>query len=406
MADIVVVGAGHAGAQAAIALRQRGFAGSILVIGREDHPPYDRPSLSKGYLEGKKPFERLLLRPVNFWKDRAVDLLIGRTVISVDADRHQLVLDDGLDVTYGQLIWATGGKPRRLSCAGAELDGIHVIRTRSDVDGLLRDVHGGARDIVIVGGGYLGLEAASALLSLGCRITLLEAQARVLARVAGEALSRFYECEHRRRGVDLRLRATVDHFDGRDGRAAEVALADGARIACDAVIVGIGIEPAIEPLAAAGARHADGVVVDAFCRTSLPDIYAIGDAAAHANPFANDRVVRLESVQNATDMASAVAGTLCGTPTPYRATPWFWSDQFDLKLQTIGLSAGHDDAVLRGEPANRHFSIIYLREGRVLALDCVNATADYVAGRRLVETGARPAPERLRDATIPLKAMT
>jgi 3-phenylpropionate/trans-cinnamate dioxygenase ferredoxin reductase subunit len=185
-----------------------------------------------------------------------------------------------------------------------------------------------------------------------------------------------------------------------------VALVDGTTIACDAVIVGIGIDPAVGPLRTAGARCGDGVLVDGLCRTSLPDIYAIGDGAAHANPFAGNAVVRLESVQNATDMANAVAATLCGNPTPYRATPWFWSDQFDLKLQTIGLSAGHDEVVLRGEPARRRFSIVYLRDGRVIALDCVNATADYVAGRRLVENGAKLAPDRLRDPAVPLKALT
>jgi 3-phenylpropionate/trans-cinnamate dioxygenase ferredoxin reductase subunit len=406
MADVVIVGAGHAGAQAAIALRQRGFAGSILLIGREAHPPYDRPSLSKGYLTGEKPFERLLLRPAGFWSDRAVDFLLARTVLSVDADRRSLALDDGSAVAYRHLIWATGGEPRRLSCAGADLPGTHVIRARSDVDGLLGDIRQGARNVVIVGGGYVGLEAASALLQLGCRIVLLEAQPRVLARVAGEPLSRFYESEHRRRGVDLRLRSTVESFSGHGGRVAGVALVDGTTIACDAVIVGIGIDPAVGPLRTAGARCGDGVLVDGLCRTSLPDIYAIGDGAAHANPFAGNAVVRLESVQNATDMANAVAATLCGNPTPYRATPWFWSDQLDLKLQTIGLSAGHDEVVLRGEPARRRFSIVYLRDGRVIALDCVNATADYVAGRRLVENGAKLAPDRLRDPAVPLKALT
>jgi 3-phenylpropionate/trans-cinnamate dioxygenase ferredoxin reductase subunit len=405
MADVVIVGAGHGGAQAAIALRQHGFAGSILMIGREDHPPYDRPSLSKDYLSGEKPFERILLRPEAFWADKAIDLLLSRSVVSVDAGMQSLTLDDGSVVDYGTLIWTAGGDPRRLSCPGADLDGIHVIRGRADVDRLVAELGDGAPHVAIVGGGYVGLEAAAVLVKRGCKVTLLEALPRVLARVAGEDLSRFYEAEHRAHGVDLRLDAAIERIEGKDGRVTGITFANGETIACDAIIVGIGIVPSIAPLEAAGAACGNGVLVDEHCRTSLPNIYAIGDCAAHANGFADGALIRLESVQNANDMAATVAKSLNGTPAPYQATPWFWSNQYDLKLQTVGLSTGHDQTVLRGDVAARSFSIVYLRRGEVIALDCVNAVKDYVAGRKLVEARAVIAPELLANAGTPLKEL-
>ncbi len=405
MADTVIVGAGHGGAQVAIALRQCGYTGSITMVGREAYLPYDRPSLSKDYLSGEKPFDRIMLRPATFWADRSVDILLSRSVVSVDADQRRLVLDDGSTIGYGNLIWATGGEPRRLSYPGAELDGIHEIRTKSDVDRLVGDLPDAAAHVLIVGGGYVGLEAAAVLIKRGCRVTLLEALPRVLARVAGEALSRFYEQEHRAHGVDLRLDTTIRQIDGDGSRVTGVTLSDGEKIVCDAIIVGIGIDPAIAPLAAAGATCDNGVLVDEHCRTSLPNVYAIGDCAAHASRFADGAVIRLESVQNAADMAMTVAKYLCGTPTPYSATPWFWSNQYDLRLQTVGLSIGHDLAVVRGDVAERRFSVVYLRAGQVIALDCVNATKDYLAGRKLVEAGARIEPDLLRQTDRPLNAL-
>jgi 3-phenylpropionate/trans-cinnamate dioxygenase ferredoxin reductase subunit len=241
------------------------------------------------------------------------------------------------------------------------------------------------------------------LSKLGKHVTVLEALDRVLARVAGETLSRFYEAEHRAHGVDVRLDARVDHIAEKDGRATGVRLADGELLACEMVIVGIGIVPAVEPLLQAGARGSNGVEIDARCRTSLPDIYAIGDCAFHANVFAAGAGIRLESVQNANDMANAVAKTLTGTPTEYHAVPWFWSNQYDLRLQTVGLSIGHDRAILRGDPATRSFSLIYLKAGHVIALDCVNMVRDYVQGRALVVDGKSPDPARLADTNVALK---
>ncbi|MBC7987564.1 MAG: oxidoreductase, partial [Sphingomonadaceae bacterium] len=293
---------------------------------------------------------------------------------------------------------------RRLGCAGDGLRGVHAVRTRADVDAMLRELDSVAQ-VVVIGGGYIGLEAAAVLTKFGKNVVLLEALPRVLARVAGEDLSRFYEAEHRAHGVDLRTGIAVYDIEGTEGRVTGVQLDDGEIIPAQMVIVGIGIVPAVEPLLAAGAEGGNGVHVDEHCRTSLPDIYAVGDCAAHANGFAEGAVIRLESVQNANDQASAAAKHIAGAPAPYDAVPWFWSNQYDLKLQTVGLSIGHDETVLRGDPANRSFSVIYLKAGRVIALDCVNATKDYVQGRKLVLDRLAPDKAALADSERPLKEL-
>ncbi|MBQ1562388.1 FAD-dependent oxidoreductase [Caulobacter sp.] len=404
--DVVIVGGGHAGGQAAIALRQGGYAGSIALISAEPEAPYERPPLSKGYLAGEKTFERLLLRAESFWSEREIALWLGRVVVAVDPEARAVTLADGETLGYGRLIWAAGGEPRRLTCVGHDLRGVHAVRNRADVDRMIAELPA-VDQVVVIGGGYIGLEAAAVLTKLGKRVVLLEALDRVLARVAGEALSRFYEAEHRAHGVDLRLGAKVERLEGAEGGVSGVRLADGAWIPGQMVVVGIGIEPAVGPLLAAGAEGGNGVAVDAWCRTSLPGVFAIGDCALHANRYANGAQIRLESVQNANDQAAVAATVIrAGEGAPYDAVPWFWSDQYDLKLQTVGLSIGHDRAVLRGDPASRSFSVIYLREGRVVALDCVNAVKDYVQGRKLVVDGARIAPEELADAAVPLKAMS
>jgi 3-phenylpropionate/trans-cinnamate dioxygenase ferredoxin reductase component len=376
--EALIVGAGHGGAQAAIALRQLGFAGSLAIIGAEPDPPYERPPLSKDYLAGEKDYERLLIRPPAFWAERDVALLAGRTVTAVDAGAHRIACADDAELGYGKLVWAAGGVPRRLPGAG------HVIRSRLDADRLIAALPG-ARRVAIVGGGYIGLEAAAVLNKLGKEVVLIEALCRVLARVAGEPLSRFFEAEHRARGVEIRLNA------------------GGEAVTADLTIVAIGIEPAVAPLLAAGAAGGDGVDVDDHCRTSLADIYAVGDCAAHMNRFAGGARIRLESVQNAHDQATTAAKHIVGRAEPYDAIPWFWSNQYDLRLQTIGLNHGHDDLLVRGDPALRSFSVLYLREGRVIALDCVNRVKDYVQGRKLILDSRALDKARLADASIPLK---
>ena len=403
-ADVIIVGAGHGGAQAALALRQQGFAGSIVMIGREPEPPYERPPLSKEYLAREKPFERLYIRPPHLWADKQVTLRLSTSVNEVDPATKTLTLSDGATLTYGSLIWATGGDPRRIGCQGAHLAGVHAVRTRADVDKLMGEIDAGASRVVVIGGGYIGLEAAAVLTKLGLTVTLLEALPRVLARVAGEELSAFYEAEHRARGVDLRTGVTVECIEGND-TVTGVRLADGTVLPCEIVIVGIGIVPAIGPLIAAGAAGGNGVDVDEFCRTSLPDVFAIGDCAAHSNGFADGAVIRLESVQNANDMATCAARAIMGEPQPYAATPWFWSNQYDLRLQTVGLSAGYDATVVRGDPATRSFSVVYLKGGRVIALDCVNMVKDYAQGRKLVEGRSTPDVAMLADTGVALKEL-
>jgi 3-phenylpropionate/trans-cinnamate dioxygenase ferredoxin reductase subunit len=395
--DVVIVGTGHGGAQAAISLRQHGFEGSILMIGRDSEPPYERPPLSKDYLAGEKPFERLLIRPRDFWAERRVELRLDTNVSKVDPAAKELTVSGGGTVSYGTLIWAAGGDARRLSCPGAQLAGTHAVRDRADTDRLRADLAAGAKSAVVIGGGYIGLEAAAVLRKLGCEVVVVEMLDRVLARVAGEDLSRFYEAEHEAHGVTILLQAEVEALEGEE-RVTGVRLTSGETIEADVVVVGIGIVPSVGPLIAAGAAGANGVDVDQFCRTSLADVYAIGDCAAHANAYANGAVVRLESVQNANDMANAAARAICGDPQPYEAVPWFWSNQYDLRLQTIGLNLGYDATVLRGDPGERSFSVVYLRGGQVIALDCVNKTKDYAQGRKLVEARAVIAPEVLREA--------
>jgi len=398
--DVLIVGAGHGGAQAAIALRQNKFEGSIGLLGDEPELPYERPPLSKEYLSGEKAFERLLIRNAAFWEERRVTLLPGRTVTAVDPVAHEVTVD-GEPIGYGRLIWATGGKPRRLACDGHDLAGIHTVRTRADVDRMMAELDGVAR-VAVVGGGYIGLEAAAVLAKLGKQVTVIEALDRVLARVAGAPLSRFFEAEHRAHGVEIRLGAQVEAIEG-EVRVAGVRLANGEVTPADMAIVGIGILPAVEPLLAAGAVGGNGVLVDAQCRTSLADVFAIGDCALHVNRYAADTAVRLESVQNANDQANVAAKTICGVEASYDAVPWFWSNQYDLKLQTVGISAGHDAAVVRGDPAARSFSLVYYRRGRVIALDCVNAVKDYVQGRRLVVEGLAVDPAAIVDASVPIK---
>jgi 3-phenylpropionate/trans-cinnamate dioxygenase ferredoxin reductase subunit len=400
--DVVIVGGGHGGAQAAIALRGSGFTGSVAIVGRESEIPYERPPLSKEYLAQERQFERLHIRPADYWTEKQIDLLLGQTVMEVDASGHAIRCQDGSHIGYGKLIWATGGDPRGLPVPGADLAGVHAVRDREDVDAIMAELPG-VQNVAVIGGGYIGLEAAAVLTKLGKHVVLLEALPRVLARVAGEQLSDFYEADHRAHGVDLRVNQQVEALEG-EGRVRGVRLGTGEVLPAQLVIVGIGIVPCIAPLIEAGAEGGNGVRVDEQCRTTLPDVFAIGDCAAHANRFANDAVIRLESVQNANDMATVVAKTICGEDAVYAATPWFWSNQYDLKLQTVGLSAGYAQAVLRGDPTGRKFSVVYLdSQGKVIALDCVNNARDYSHGRRLVELGIVVDHLELADADRQLK---
>ena len=404
-ADVVIVGTGHGGAQVAIALRQQGFEGSIMMIGRDNAPPYERPPLSKEYLAGDKGFERIMIRPEKFWAEKDITLRLGAAVTAIDPQAHRLTRSDGGSVTYTKLIWSGGGDPRRLPVPGAVLPQVFYVRDKADADAMMQALADGAKRAVVIGGGYIGLEAAAVLRKLGCEVVLVEMLPRLLARVAGEELSAFYAEEHRRQGVDVRLETGVHAVLGEEqGKVTGVRLDNGEEVACDMVVVGIGIVPAVAPLIAAGAAGSNGVDVDFCCRTTLDDVYAIGDCAAHANPFADNAVIRLESVQNAHDMANTVAKAIMGEKEPYHALPWFWSNQYDLKLQTAGLSLGFDQTVLRGDPESRKFTVVYLKAGKPIAFDCVGTMKDYVQARKLLESGVgRIDPALLADPEVALK---
>ncbi len=404
--DVVIVGAGHAGAQAAIALRQQKFEGSIALLGDEKVAPYERPPLSKDYLSGEKPFERIMLRPEKFWGERDIDLRTGCRVSKINpADKTVSLVDDSV-IGYGKLIWAAGGTPRMLDCPGAQAKNIHAVRKKSDVDRIMAALDT-VENVVVIGGGYIGLEAAAVLRKFGKNVTILEALDRVLSRVAGEPLSRFYEDEHRRQGCTIELGAMVEKFEtDDDGMATAAILTDGRSFPCDMVIVGIGIIPETGPLVAAGANGGNGVDVDTHCRTSIADVYAIGDCANHANKYAEGAHIRLESVQNANDQAKVAALDIMGHDNGYDAIPWFWSNQYDLMLQTVGLSTGYDDIIVRGDPDSRSFSVVYLRGNAVIALDCVNSTKDYVQGRKVVTEGLPLDRDELANPEIPLKEVS
>lgn len=401
--DVLIVGAGHAGAALAASLRQQGFEGSVGMIGAEPDLPYERPPLSKDYLSGEKDFERILIRPESFWADKNIVIHLGQKVISVDPEQRKVQTDGGQTYSYGELVWAAGGDARKLACEGADLDGVLTVRTREDADNLAARLDSVQR-VAIIGGGYIGLEAAAVLSKRGVSVTLLEVQDRVLARVAGEPLSRFFEAEHRSHGVEVRTGVSFDGLVGRDGKVEGVRLGDGSVVQADLVVVGIGIVPAIEPLNEAGADCPNGVRVDEQCRTNLPHVWAIGDCAFHANRHADGDDIRLESVQNANDMAKLVATVLVGKEGKYDVLPWFWSDQRDLKLQTLGLSLGHDEVVVRGDVSSRSFSVLYLKNGQVRAIDAVNSVKDYVQAKKLIIERSSINSAELANTDTELKA--
>lgn len=399
--DVLIVGGGHGGAQVAVSLRQGGYTGSIAIVSDEAEYPYERPPLSKEFFSGEKSAERIRIRPEGFWQERNIALLLSERVVSLYPAERQVKTASGLLLSYGKLVWATGGRARRIEMPTPLQSNVLTVRTLADAE-RLKLLSVGASHVVVIGGGYIGLEAAAVLSKAGKRVTLVEALDRVLARVAGPELSRFVEAKHRSHGVEVRLATAIAGFNGSQS-VETITLADGTTIDCDLVVVGIGIVPEIEPLKEAGAACGNGVEVDEFCRTSLSAVFAIGDCAAHRNTYAECSRIRLESVQNAVDMAKTVADQILGMKSLYNCVPWFWSNQYDLRIQTVGLSIGYDQTVVRGEMQLGAFSVVYLKAGRVIALDCVNAVKDYVQGKALVIAGARLSAERLADTGTALK---
>lgn len=397
---IIVIGASHAGVQLCTSLRQEGWSGEIVLIGDEASLPYQRPPLSKGFIAGDARLDALLIRDPDLYARQNISVREGRAVV-IDREAHVVTLADGDTLSYSKLALCLGARARTLSLPGADLAGVHALRNADD-SLAIRAGLGNARHVVIIGAGYIGLETAASLRQIGLAVTVLESAERVLQRVTAPAVSAFYARVHREEGVDLRTGVAIAALVG-DDRVRGVRLTDGEVIPADLVIVGIGVTPNVELAAAAGLSVDNGIVIDAQTRTSDADIVAAGDCASHPCPHYRRRL-RLESVPNAAEHARVAAATLCGKIRSLTALPWFWSDQFDLKLQIAGLNTGHDTVVLRGDPAaGRAFTCFYLREGRLIAADCVNRPQDFLFSRQAIGQGLVVAPERLADATRPLQ---
>lgn len=397
---VVIAGAGHGAGQAVATLKQKNFAGEIVLVGDEPWLPYQRPPLSKKYLAGELPVERLLFKPERFYDQPNFDLRLSTRVTAIDRSGQRIVTEAG-QIDYDWLILATGSRVRRLMIDGANLEGIHYLRNISDVDRIRADL-ASARKIVIIGAGYIGLEVAAVARQLGLDVRVVEMAGRVMSRVVSPAVSRFFEREHAARGVKLSLSTGIAGFTERDGRVTGVKTNRDDVIAADLIVVGIGIQPNTELASDAGLEIDNGIVVDERCRTGDRRIYAIGDCSAHPSRIYGGRI-RLESVHNAVEQAKTAAANVCGEEVVYDQVPWFWSDQYDVKLQIAGLSDGYDRFVIRGDSNSRSFSCLYLAEGRLLAVDAVNAPKDFMQSKALIAAGARPDPDRLADPDMPLK---
>ncbi|MEJ0037089.1 MAG: FAD-dependent oxidoreductase [Gammaproteobacteria bacterium] len=401
LSHILIVGAGQAAIQAIDTLRRKGFSGQITLVGEEPWLPYQRPPLSKKFLSGGMERERLLIRPQTFYAEHRVQTHLGRRAVEIDRSGQSVRLDDGTAIGYDALLVATGSAPRHIPVPGANLGGVHLLRNIADVERIRADL-AAARKLVIIGAGYIGLEVAATAREMGLEVTVLEQSDRVMSRVTAPQVSSFYETEHTKKGVRVICGTQVDALEGSEGRVRTAVCADGSTHEADAVLVGIGVGPRDELAQAAGLDCLNGIVVDQHCRTSDPHIYAAGDCTSHPSVHYGRRV-RLESVDNAFEQASSAALNLLGVPTPHDKVPWFWSDQYDLKMIIVGLSHGYDEAITRGSPASRGFSVCYLREGELIAIDTVNAPKDQMAARKLIPARVRPNRDKLVEPGIPLK---
>lgn len=399
MSDIVVIGAGQAGAALAARLRALGHQGAITLIGEEPSPPYQRPPLSKAYLLGDMPAERLWLRAPSFYAEAAITLRLGAPVTAIDRATRQVSVG-GATLGYDHLVLATGSVPRRLPAGrGGALAGVYTVRTLADVDAMRPEFAAGRR-LVVIGGGYVGLEAAAIASKLGLEVTVVEIAPRILQRVAAPETSDWIRALHVGHGVQILEGIGLERLEG-EGRVSAAVLTDGRVLPCDFVVAGLGILPATDLAAAAGLALDNGIAVDELGRTSDPAIWAAGDCASF--PWQGGRL-RLESVQNAIDQAEAVAANILGAGQPYRPKPWFWSDQYDVKLQIAGLNTGYDRVVTRG-PEGGSVSFWYYRGATLLAVDAMNEPRAYMVGKRLIEAGQSPAPEQVADLSVPLKAL-
>jgi 3-phenylpropionate/trans-cinnamate dioxygenase ferredoxin reductase subunit len=395
---IVIVGAGQAAAQAVASLRAEGYAGALTVVGDEPYAPYQRPPLSKTYLAGTFERERLFLKPDAFYAEAKCELILGIAATKIDRAKKEVALADGRSLAYDKLLIATGSRVRPMRVPGVDLANIFYLRSIADVDAMRPHFTAGKK-IAVVGAGYIGLEVAAVAKKTGMEVTVFEAMDRVMARAVSRPISAFYDDVHRKAGVTFHLNTGVEAFEG-DG-AVQAVRAGGQSHACDIALVGIGIMPNCERAIDAGLKCEDGIWVDKHCVTSDPAIFAAGDCTRHHGRDGNH--IRLECVQNAIDQAKHAALAMAGKPVPYGEVPWFWSDQYDLKLQIAGLAHPEDKMVMRGDPAARKFAVFHLRDGKVAAVEAVNAAPEYIVGRKLIHEGAGVPAERLADTAIPMK---
>jgi len=399
--SIIIAGAGHAAGQATVSLRQGGFKGRIVMIGEEAYLPYQRPPLSKKFLAGELDLERMYVRHQKFYDEHDIDLRLSTRVEKIDRAGATVTLSDGGKLPYDRLLLATGSHVRKLTIPGNDLDGVHYLRNVDDVLRFKDDFTPGTR-LVIIGAGYIGMETAAVGISTGLNVTVLETADRIMARALAPEVSAFFDEVHRTAGVRILCGRDPHSQIIGNGRVEAVRGADGVDLPADLVIAGIGILPTTDIAEAAGLDCDDGIVVDEFCRTSDPHILAIGDCTNHPNQLLGRRL-RLESVHNAQEQARTAAATLCGVLKPYNQIPWFWSDQYDLKLQIVGLSGDHDQVVIRGGFADRSFAAFYMKGDLLVAVDAVNSAREFMLSKKLIAQGARIEPEILADTGIEFK---
>jgi len=399
---VVVIGAGHAGGALVGQLRQFGFAGRITLVGDEPHTPYHRPPLSKAWLKGETTTEKLALKPGSFYEDQHINLRLGEAVTRIEPDAHQIHFEDGTTLSYDALVIATGARARRLPIPGTSHANVLSLRDLADAE-RLRNALKVDHKVVIIGGGYIGLECAATARALGAEVTVVERAPRLLARVASAPIAAFLQSAHEAEGVRFELDTGIEAIDG-DHAAELIRLTNGTHLPCDLLIIGIGAEPAIELAAAAGLACDDGVTVDADCRTSQPDIFAIGDIAKRPSAI-YDRPIRLESVPGAAEHARRVASVLCAREPAAPEVPWFWSDQYDLKLQIVGLTDPEAVTVVRGDPASRSFAVFHLVNGRVTSVEALNAPPAFMAGKKLTASGKTVTATELADPSSDLKSI-
>ncbi len=398
---VVIIGAGHAGGSAAGFLRQYGFEGPIVLVGEEPIAPYQRPPLSKAWLKGEADADSLSLKPVEWYAENGVDLKLSTIATALNRGAKTVTLNTGETLTYDVLVIATGARARKLPIPGADLKGVLELRTAADAEAL-KSALGPDKRLAVIGGGYVGLEAAASARALGSHVMVIEREARVLARVACETLSTFFQDYHSAKGVKFELGAGVAGFEGEDGQIRRVVLSDGRKVECDAALVGVGAIPNVELAKDAGLDCADGVIVDLQARTSDPAVFAIGDVTHRPLPL-YDRDFRLESVPNALEQAKQVACDIVGRPAPAPEVPWFWSDQYDLKMQIAGLPFDADSILVRGDPASAKFAVFHLKGDVIQAVEAVNAPPEYMAGRQLIGNRKPISREKLANPAISMK---